>query len=219
MKNLKQILSEETVKQIVPALRIVGLVVLGAFVLLFTKAQLADRDEKIEQQIAVINQFKKDAEAANKFADSLNKVIVVKQQEAGAAEARAHVLGTQVGKLKKETSTLRSRADSVRDSAQDSVELARRLIPLQDSIIATQDSTINKQGGQITQLGISLAKKDTTIHLLTVSRDSLQTILKAPPKPPTNPNKLFGFINLPSRKTTAIVAGAAGAILGILLVK
>ena len=60
MKNLKQILSEETVKQIVPTLRIVGLVVLGAFVLLFTKAQLADRDEKIEQQIAVINQFKKE---------------------------------------------------------------------------------------------------------------------------------------------------------------
>lgn len=219
MKNLKQLLSEETVKQIIPTLRTVALVVLVAFVLLFAKAQLSDRDEKIEQQIAVINQFKKDAEAANKFADSLNKIIVVKQQEAGAAEARAQVLGTQVGRLKRETSTLRSRADSIRESAKDSVELARRLIPLQDSIIATQDSTITKQGGQITQLGISLAKKDTTIRLLTVSRDSLQALLRVPPKPPTNPNKLFGFINLPSRKTTAIVAGAAGAVLGVLLVK
>lgn len=219
MKNLKQLLSEETVKQIVPTVRMIALVVIGAFVLLFTKAQLSERDEKIEQQIAVINQFKKDAEAANKFADSLNTIIVVKQREAGAAEARAQALGTQVSKLKTETSTLRNRADSVRNSAKDSVELARTLIPLQDSIISTQDSTITKQGRQISQLGISLAKKDTTISLLTVSRDSLQALLRVPPKPPTNPNKLFGFINLPSRKTTAIVAGAAGAVLGVLLVK
>lgn len=219
MKTLKQLLSEETVKAIVPILRMIVIGVAGVFTFLFVQAQFKDRDSKLEQQIAQIQQYKIDAQSASKYADSLNRIIVIKREEAAAADARATVLGTQVGKLKKETATLRGVADSLKETITDSTELARRVIPLQDSIISHQDSTIAKQGSQIVELTLSGAKKDTTITLLTFSRDSLQTIVNKAPEPPKNPNKLFGFINLPSRKATAIVSGVAGALLAFIVVR
>lgn len=219
MKSLKQLLSEEVVKQAIPVLRKIVILVAGVVAFLFIQAQFKDKNTQLSQQIEQIKQFKLDAEKTSKYADSLNRIVLVKEQEAGAADARARVLGTQVGKLKRETATLRGAADSLKETITDSIELARRVIPLQDSIISHQDSTIAKQDTQIVNLTIAGAKKDTTITLLKLSRDSLQTIINKAPEPPKNPNKLFGFINLPSRKTTAIVSGIAGALAALVLVK
>jgi hypothetical protein len=219
MKNLKQLLSEETVKQIIPTLRTLVIVAASVLAFLFVRAQFQQKDEQFAQQVQQIEQYRKDAQIASRYADSLNSIIVVKKEEARQAESRANVLGTQVSRLKKETSSLRGQADSLKQTITDSVELARRVIPLQDSIIAHQDSTIVKQDSQIVSLRYAGFKKDTTITLLTFSRDSLQTIVNNAPKPPKNPNKLFGLINLPSRKSVAIVSAVGGAIAALLVVK
>jgi hypothetical protein len=219
MKNLKQLLSEETVKQIIPTLRTLVVIAASVLAFLFVRAQFQQKDEQFAQQIQQIEQYKKDAQTASRYADSLNRIIVTKKEEARQAESRANVLGTQVSRLKQETNSLRGQADSLKKTITDSVELARRVIPLQDSIIAHQDSTIVKQDSQIVSLRYAGFKKDTTITLLTFSRDSLQTIVNNAPKPPKNPNKLFGFINLPSRKAVAIVSAVGGAIAALVIVK
>lgn len=219
MKNLKQIISEETVKQIIPTLRTVVIITASVLAFLFVQAQFKQKDEQFAQSVAQIEQYRKEAQKTSKYVDSLNSIVVLKKEEAKQADARADILGTQVSKLKKQTNSLRGEADSLKRAITDSVELARRVIPLQDSIISHQDSVIAKQDTQIVNLKIAGAKKDTAIVLLTLGKDSLQTIINNPPKAPKNPNKLFGFVNLPSRKATAIFSAIAGAVAAVVLVK
>lgn len=215
MNKLKELLSQEVIK----TLRTVLLVIAGVFVFLFVQAQLKDRDSVIEKQIAAIEQYQKDAKKASQFADSLDKIADKKVAEAAAADARARSLQGEVSRLKRQTVDLRGDADSLKKTLTDSVELARRVIPLQDSVIAKQDSTIRTQDTQIINLTIAGAKKDTALTIVTFSRDSLQTIVNNAPKPPQNPNKLFGFINLPSRKVIAAVSAVAGAVVAMVIVK
>ena len=100
----------------------------------------------------------------------------------------------------------------------DTLQLAREILPLKDSIITKQETTITTQDKKITELESALKSKDTAIALLTLSRDSLQTVIKNIPPAPKNPNRMFG-IKLPSRKASFVVGVVAGVVIGGVVLK
>jgi len=174
--------------------------------------------DKMQDYIDKYKTFQAQADSAVKFADSLKTQILIEQNEAHVAEARAEALSHDVKVLKNKTTSLRTHVDTLRVTITDSTELARKVIPIQDSIIAHQDSTIKTQDTQITELKTALSKKENAILLLTTSRDSLQKVVLNIPPAPKNPNKMFG-IPLPSRKVMLITGFIAGAITTTVLVK
>lgn len=196
-------------------LQLMAVLLVGSSVYYIKNA--SDKDA-LDTYISEYNTFKAHADSANRFADSLKTRIVILQSDANAAVSTASVLGKQVVILKKTAETMKGNRDSLKVAIVDSTEMARKIIPVQDSIIAQQDTVIHTQGEQIVHLTKALALKDTTITLLTWSRDSLQSIVRIIPPPPKNPNKFLGF-NLPSRTVVGIVGFVAGVVTSFVVVR
>lgn len=192
----------------------VGIIIL----LVFVNAQF-DKKDKMDEYIEQVKTFRAQADSAIKFSDSLKTHIVNLKTDATEAEQKARSLNAKVGQLSRQISNRRGIADSLRKTITDSIELARVIIPHQDSIIAQQDTVIKTQHTQMSQLNIALAKKDTAIDLLTVSRDSLRTLLAQVPPPPKNPNKTWLGIRLPTRKQSAIAGAIVGSVITGVLIK
>ena len=197
---------------------IVGLVILLGCSIAYEK--YANTTDEMEQYIQKYNQFKAKAESTNKMVDSLKTVIAVEAKEATIAETKANVAAEKSKKLSKEIGDLKTKTANLKHFLDDSTEsgvirVARRdtIIAHQDTIITQQDELIKSKNDEIFNLRFAMQKKDTVIALLTMSRDSLQTIVKNIPPAPKNPNKMFG-ITLPSRTTSFI----AGTIVGIVVV-
>jgi len=105
------------------------------------------------------------------------------------------------------TAVLREDLDSLKETITDSTEMARLIIPKQDSIISQQTVTISSQVTAIENLNNAIVNKDSTITLLTLSRDSLQRVVKNIPTPPKPP--IFPKIT----RTQVFVGGVIGGIL------
>lgn len=188
-------------------LKLLALLLVGSSVYYIKNA--SDKDA-LDTYISEYKTFKAQADSANHFADSLKTQIVIQENEARIFISKSHILEKQVTVLKSKTLMMKDTRDSLKSTIVDSTEMARKIIPVQDSIIVHQDTVIHKQGEQITNLMSALTLKDSTISLLTLSRDSLQTIVRNIPPPPKNPNKFMGF-SLPSRT----VVGATAFVVGV----
>ena len=170
-------------------------------------------DDAMDKYIAEYKKFQAQADSASKFADSLAVEIDIAENEARAAQGRASIYKKQAMESRDETMNMMDRAQVLTETITDTLELARAILPLKDSIITKQETTISTQDKQISELESALKSKDTAIALLTLSRDSLQTVVNNIPPAPKNPNRMFG-IKLPSRKTTFVVGTVAGVLLG-----
>jgi len=206
----------ETTTAVLPLakLALVAAGVLGLVLMLKTNQQ----QDEMDKYIAEYKEYKAKAEATSKYADSLAQEIVIADNEARAAQGRAKIYSTQVATLKETTGTLKEQAAMLSETITDTLELARHLLPVKDSIITTQETTITTQDKQIQELESALKSKDTAISLLTLSRDSLQTVVNSIPPAPKNPNRMFG-IKLPSRKTSFVVGVVAGVVIGGVVLK
>lgn len=207
---------KNNVISLLPFAKIGGIIIGIAIAAMFVLAQFNQKQDQLDIYIEQAKQFKADAEAASAFADSLQAEVEQNELEAAEAQARADELASTVVSLRAQTNELRNRRDEIRSAIVDgdtiTLEIAKELIPVQDSIIDQQEETIETQANQITELNTVIERKDLSIHFLTTSVDSLQTVISNIPPPPSNPNKLFGFIKLPSRKTVAIVSFTAGIV-------
>lgn len=197
-------LTAETVTALLPFLKVLGLGLLVMVIVMSISTCNAEKQEQeyLSRMAVFINQ----ADSAKKYADSLQIQIVKYDSIALAARARAGTARRQAEQSKAVTSQLRGQLDSLRGAITDSVEMARVIIPKQDTIIAQQAITINKQDLAITNFNVAFINKDSTISLLTLSRDSLRTVINnipAPPKPP-----LFPKIT----RKQAFVAGIIGGV-------
>jgi len=116
------------------------------------------------------------------------------------------------------TDSLQRQLDSLKHA---SVVDSAGIIKKQDQMIDTLKSQVSLSAHTI-QL---LEKRDTSrveqiTHLsraltLSISRgDSLEVKLRNLPKPPKNPDKLFGIIQMPSRTVVGIVSFTAGVVVG-----
>lgn len=144
-------------------------------------------DSKEEQYLAQMREFKKQAEVASQYADSMAVEVTRQQTIARAAQARATTAQQQVGQSREKTAVLASGLAAVRDAMSDSTEMARVIIPKQDSIITQQEVTIAFQDTTILSLNEVIVSKDASITLLTLSRDSLQNVVNNIPTPPSPP--------------------------------
>lgn len=196
-------------------LKLLGLLLTFAAVLYW---QDSTSDDAMDKYIAEYKKFQAQADSASKFADSLAQEIVIAENEARAAQSRAVVYSRQATELKNETLNLMDRAQMLTETITDTLTLARELLPIKDSIITKQETTITTQDKQIQELESALKSKDTAISLLTLSRDSLQTVVNNIPPAPKNPNRMFG-IKLPSRKTSFVVGVVAGVVIGGVVLK
>lgn len=196
-------------------LKLLGLLLAFAAVLYW---QDSTSDDAMDKYIAEYKKFQAQADSASKFADSLAQEVVIAENEARAAQSRAVVYSRQATELKNETLNLMDRAQMLTETITDTLTLARELLPLKDSIITKQETTITTQDKQIQELESALKSKDTAISLLTLSRDSLQTVVKNIPPAPKNPNRMFG-IKLPSRKTSFVIGAVAGVVIGGVVLK
>lgn len=192
--------------------------ILGAAIaaaLVFFIMDIKHQDE-IEIYIENYKQFQADAEAASLLADSLKMEVEKSEQEAEEALERAADLAQDVRDLQVETNNLRNRREEIRSTILEgdtiTLEVAKELIPVQDSIIEQQEKVIDTQAQQIVELNTVIEKKDLSIYFLTTSVDSLQTVVANIPPPPKNPNKVLGFIPLPSRKVVLVSGFVAGIL-------
>lgn len=144
-------------------------------------------NKKEEQYLAEMRKYKAKAESTSQYADSMAVEVVKQQTIIKAAQARATAAQLQVEQSRAQTAVLASRLAAVRAAANDSTEMARLIIPKQDSIIAQQEVTIAFQDTTILNLNAVSVGKDTTINLLTLSRDSLQKVVNNIPTPPPPP--------------------------------
>jgi hypothetical protein len=212
----------ETFNNIMPIIKIVAGIMGVMLLVVFIQAQFKGGDD-IDRYIADAKKFQEEAQLAVAFADSLKNVVELKEVAATEAIARANQLSQQVSSLRSETRELRDRAVLAIQSAPPTSEMSRDelityvdgIVPLQQQIIEQQETTITIQAQQIGELETALVFKDEAIALLTQSNDSLQFVLRNPPVPPSNPNKMFG-ITLPSR-TTSFIAGAVTATVAIVV--
>lgn len=213
LENIK--LGADTFTSVWPILKMVFMVA-GTFFVAVMLVNTQKQDE-MDNYIAMYNEYKTQAENTSKFADSLKTHITIAENNARAAESRAAVLGRQAASSRASTTELSERAAAIQGAVTDSIQLARELIPLKDSIITQQETTIVIQDKQIIELNTSITNKDTAILLLTTSRDSLQSVINNLPPAPKNPNRMFG-IKLPSRKVSFIAGTLLGAItIGVVL--
>ena len=196
-------------------LKLLGLLLTFAAVFYW---QDSTSDDAMDKYISEYKKFQAQADSASKFADSLAQEVVIAENEARAAQSRAVVYSRQATELKNETLNLMDRAQMLTETITDTLTLARELLPIKDSIITKQETTITTQDKQIQELESALKSKDTAISLLTLSRDSLQTVVNNIPPAPKNPNRMFG-IKLPSRKTTFIIGAVAGVVIGGVVLK
>jgi vacuolar-type H+-ATPase subunit I/STV1 len=212
----------ETFNNIMPIIKIVAGIMGVMLLVVFIQGQFKGSDD-IDRYIADARRFQEEAQVAVAFADSLKGEVELREIAATDAIARATQLSQQVSSLRSETRELRDRAVFAIQSAPPTSEMNRdelityvdEIVPLQQQIIDQQETTINMQTQQIGELETALVFKDETIALLTQSNDSLQFVLRNPPVPPSNPNKMFG-ITLPSR-TTSFIAGAITATVAIVV--
>jgi hypothetical protein len=206
----------ETIGLAWPLIRTI-LVASGAMMVAVMVMNNKTQDE-MDVYIADYKKFQNEAQVASAMADSLKFEIEKQEEQAATAVARARSLGVRVVAIQQTSEGMRNRAAAMSEAITDTLELARKILPVKDSIITQQDSIITIQNQQNTELTRALEHKDTTISLLTISRDSLQNVINAIPPAPNNPNRIFG-IQLPSRKASFIVGAITGVALTFVLVK
>ena len=195
----------ETITALGPVIKMI-LVATGAMALAFM-VSTNKFGAKEEQYLAEMREYKAKAESASQYADSMAVEVSRQQTIAKAAQARAWSAQQHAGQSRAQTATLASGLAAVRDVLEDSVEMARVIIPKQDSIIAQQEVTIAFQDTTILNLNAVIVSNDTTINLLTLSRDSLQTIVDNIPEPPPPPP--FPKIKRKHAFVAGVIAGVA----------
>ncbi len=162
-------------------------------------------------------EFKKRADSAITYSIELNKQIQKYKKQAANARKKADVAQKEAEESEKVADDLKTYADSIAKKLSSSKDSSDILLPLKDKIIAQKDTTIGKQKKQITELNVALYKKDTTITLLTKSRDSLVTVLGTTPDLDNCSQKIiFCKINKPSRRTSFVLGFGTAVALGVL---
>jgi hypothetical protein len=199
-------LTAETVTALMPFIKML-LVAIATFAIVMV-VNTSYFNNKEQSYLAQMREFKEQSELASKYADSLKTEVTIQENNARAAMTRAQNAQLVALSSRAKTAVMVERLDSLKETITDSTEMARVIIPKQDSIIDQQTITIGNQVTAIENLNNAIVNKDSTITLLTLSRDSLQKVVNNIPEPPKPP--LFPTI---TRKQAFV----GGTVIGILL--
>lgn len=197
-------LTDKTLTKIMPFIKMVIIAAAMFVVIMVVNTSYVNNNEQL--YLTQMREFKEQSELASKYADSLKTEIVIQENNARAAISNAEAAQRLALLSRTRTAALREDLDSLRETITDSTEMARLIIPKQDSVIGQQTLTITNQVIAIENLNNAIVNKDSTITLLTLSRDSLQRVVNNIPTPPKPP--IFPTIN----RKQAFVVGVLGGI-------
>jgi uncharacterized coiled-coil protein SlyX len=161
------------------------------------------------------------ADTLTKVSDSLRSQSVRLSETAAAKDTTIARLNTTVTRGRRETAYLSSQLKNLEISMRDSVILSdtSRLLGLKDSAISNLKDQVEIKDGLILAQDSIIQIKTTQISLLnealvisTARGDGLQAFIDSLPPAPRDPNKLWGKISKPSRKTVAVVSFVAGVL-------
>jgi len=168
---------------------------------------------KAEQYAIEMRKFKTDAELASKFADSLAMQVVILENKARVAMSRADGYKKDAQRQSRQADVVAAQLASARAVITDSVQMAREIIPLQEEELNELRGALISTNFAMTQLDEVIITKDSTISVLTISRDSLQIVISNIPTPPDPP--IFPKIT----RKRAFVGGVILGIVGAFVIK
>jgi len=216
---------------------ILGVIVFGGAYLAGTmskKSELEEWRDKYKQYYEEAQTTKKTAEQFKKTSDSLAALALSKDAKIDSLRSKADRLNRDRSNLGRELDGLEGELDKLGsviptiDSITDTTAANRIRVAIQtrDTIIVTQKKTINLANEEIKSLRTVSDEQKIQLGLLnqslTVSNkrgDSLQTVVNGLPKTPPKPDRILGFIPMPSRTTVAVVSLVAGTYIGTQLKK
>lgn len=207
----------DTFNSLLPAVRIF-LAVGGAIIVFMLVNDIFKGKDKIDDLVKQSKEYEKQVTRINILNDSLQKEVAKRLAQAAAAETKVAILegkvastNASVQKKKGEVDSLKAHLADSTKTLRDSVDILVTIVPKQDSIIVQKDSIITDRTKQVALLRFAGLQKDSSIVSLKFANDTLVKTLKLCPTIKTNPNKLLGFIPMPSRKTATVI----GFVLGV----
>lgn len=190
--------------------------------------------DKYKQFYEEAQTTKKTAEQLKKTSDSLAALAHSKDAKIESLKSKADKLSRDRSNLGRELNGLEGELDKLGsviptiDSITDTTAANRIRVAIttRDTIIKTQKQTIKLANEEIVTLRslsdsqkVSLGLLNQSLKVSNNRGDSLQVIVNGIPKVPPKPDRILGFIPMPSRTTVAVVSLAAGAYIGTQLKK
>jgi len=175
------------------------------------------KQDQIDIYIEEFNQFKEQAEKTQQFADSLTSLVEEYKEEIEELNDSVLVQTSELTRASTVVATLSARTEELRDQLNDSVmeETPEQVVvyidELEEENVALKDN-VSAANQLIATLQIQSDLFQTSLTLETTRADSLATIVAAIPEPPSNPNRVFGFIPKPSRTQTFILGTLVGGV-------
>ena len=175
------------------------------------------KETQLDAYRAQIEQFKEDAKEATEYADSLTDVnsaildtLSHAQEVTQQLETKAAKLASANQQINHQVGVLEQKYAAVKDSVPP--EAQEYIGSLEGQVRGLQaELNTEKQLNLVQGIDIRLYRDLYTNEKLRA--DSLQTVISAfPTDKVPNPEKLFGFIPMPSRTVSFITGVAAGAV-------
>jgi len=193
-------------------------------ILAYSAGRSASRD-KLAKFIKEYDDYKKSAEVTTRYADSLSNRVKILADSVYRADNRIGNLSTEVLiiqtekiALKNKLARLNTQLNSVTDTTSILIMKDSIITNLSDQIVVSENIIVKKDSIiSIREIQVDQLKR--TVALATHRGDSLQIIVLKLPATPPNPNKMFGFIPMPSRTVVGVLSFAVGAYVGHTLVK
>jgi len=172
---------------------------------------------EIDKYIEEYEQFEEDVAVAREFADSLQEELVENELEVQELQDSmvviVSILNTskdRIAELDREKQVLKAQVtDSILEETPQEVREYVAVVEQENEelrvALSAADMLQQTLVSQVTLLTMSL---DTQ----TLRADSLYTIVLNIPEPPSNPNKVFGFIPKPSRMQSFFIGAAVATV-------
>lgn len=201
----------------VPAVR--NIVIVATIVLIAIFINNVKNKNILDEFIKENMKHEQDAKLALAINDSLNIDIAKNQKSAEDAHKKIILLENRIKSTQENILRDNRKVDSLKivlkdtsHTMRDSIDILIDIVPKQDTIIMQKDIVIALRETQIQLQEKIVLQQDSSIKKLLIANDTLSKIVASTPTLKKNPNKLFGFIPLPSRRTALVVGFIGGVI-------
>ena len=175
------------------------------------------KQDQIDIYIEEFNQFKEQAEKTQQFADSLASLVEEYKEEIEELNDSILVQTSELTRTSIVVATLSARTEELRDQLDDSImeEVPEQVVVYIDGL-EEENVALTENVSAANQLIATLQTQSdlfqNSLTLETTRADSLAIIVAAIPEPPSNPNRVFGFVPKPSRTQTFILGTLVGGV-------
>ena len=175
------------------------------------------KQSEIDKYIEEYEQFEEDVAVAREFADSLQEELVENELEVQELQDSMVVIVStlntskdRIAELDREKQVLKAQVtDSIlNETPPEVIEYVAVVEQENEELKVALSAADMLQQNLVNQVALLTMSLDTQ----TLRADSLYTIVMNIPEPPSNPNKVFGFIPKPSRIQSFFIGAALATV-------